>query len=86
MHICTFLNPHTLENKFEGAFNDFARLHPPIKKRNRRGNVKWVEFVRRKKSNLVLEHGMELKEGKSIDLVAVKKIKSIQLLFYSKQN
>ena len=30
MHICTFLNPHTLENNFEGAFNDFARLHPPI--------------------------------------------------------
>ena len=30
MHICTFLNPHTLGNKFEGAFNDFPRLHRPI--------------------------------------------------------
>ena len=27
--MCTFLNPHTLENNFEGAFNDLVRLHPP---------------------------------------------------------
>ena len=32
MHIGIFLHPYTLENKFEGAFNDFVRLHCPNKK------------------------------------------------------
>ena len=29
MHMGIFLHPYTLENKFEGAFNDFVRLHCP---------------------------------------------------------
>ena len=30
MHIGIFLHPYTLENKFEGAFDDFVGLHCPI--------------------------------------------------------